>query len=147
MSLWPGLVKNKTGFTLIELMLVVAILSILAAVAYPKASNAIRATMDASTKGNLAVFRAAQAAYIADTEGARLQSLYHLRYRYLGDRLPKVFSWYHGVDNTAGTGTWAEAAVARNSWWLVNDPTDIRDQTIIVSCSHTDLKGKVWNTY
>ncbi|MCK4532763.1 prepilin-type N-terminal cleavage/methylation domain-containing protein [bacterium] len=55
--------KVVTGFTLIELMIVVAIIDILATIAMPKFVDLIRKTKESTTKGNLAVLRNVLAVY------------------------------------------------------------------------------------
>ena len=51
--------RSLRGFTLIELMIVVAILAVLALIALPKFSNMIRRANEASSKGQLGSVRAA----------------------------------------------------------------------------------------
>src|SRR3954467_4531931 len=63
-------IKSKTGFTLIELMIVVAIIGILAAIAIPKFSQLITKGNEANTKGNLGAIRSALSIYYGDTEGS-----------------------------------------------------------------------------
>jgi prepilin-type N-terminal cleavage/methylation domain-containing protein len=60
---------TKRGFTLIELMIVVAIIGILAAIAIPKFSQLITKGNEANTKGNLGAVRSALSIYYGDTEG------------------------------------------------------------------------------
>src|ERR1700757_554473 len=62
-------IKNETGFTLIELMIVVAIIGILAGIAIPKFSKLIAKGNEASTKGNLGAIRSALSIYYGDMEG------------------------------------------------------------------------------
>ncbi|MEK9145371.1 MAG: prepilin-type N-terminal cleavage/methylation domain-containing protein, partial [Elusimicrobiota bacterium] len=59
----------KKGFTLIELMIVVAILGILAAVAIPKMAGLISRSQEGATKGNLGAVRSSLSIYYADNGG------------------------------------------------------------------------------
>src|SRR5690349_10264107 len=61
--------KMKRGFTLIELMIVVAIIGILAAIAIPKFSQLVTKSNEANTKGNLGAVRSALSIYYGDMEG------------------------------------------------------------------------------
>ena len=61
--------KTLAGFTLIELMIVVAIIGILAAIAIPKFADMIKKSQEGTTKGNLASVRSALKIYYADSEG------------------------------------------------------------------------------
>ena len=45
--------KNQKGFTLVELMIVVAIIGVLAAVAIPKFADMLEKSREGATKGNL----------------------------------------------------------------------------------------------
>jgi prepilin-type N-terminal cleavage/methylation domain-containing protein len=60
---------TKKGFTLIELMIVVAIIGILAAIAIPKFADLIAKSKDGATKGALSSVRGAIQIYYGDNEG------------------------------------------------------------------------------
>src|SRR2546426_158004 len=62
-------IKSKRGFTLIELMIVVAIIGILAAIAIPQFANMVSKSQEGATKGNLGTVRSALSIYYGDTEG------------------------------------------------------------------------------
>lgn len=60
--------KSK-GFTLIELMIVVAIIGILAAIAIPKFAQMLEKAREGNTKGNLGTLQSAASTYYADLQG------------------------------------------------------------------------------
>ena len=61
--------SRASGFTLIELMIVVAIIGILAAIAIPKFANLIRKSGEGASKGNVGSIRSALSIYYGDMEG------------------------------------------------------------------------------
>ena len=60
---------SRRGFTLIELMIVVAIIGTLSAIAVPKFASLVRKSQDGATKGNLGRLRSAMSIYYSDMEG------------------------------------------------------------------------------
>ena len=62
--------KNQAGFTLVELMIVMAIIGVLAAVAIPSYLGAVRQAREAVLKEDLHVMRSAIDSYTADKQKA-----------------------------------------------------------------------------
>ena len=67
--------KNQKGFTLIELMIVVAIIGILAAIALPKFAQMLEKARAGQTKGNVGALRSAASIYYGDNGGQWPQTL------------------------------------------------------------------------
>ena len=61
--------RKQKGFTLVELMIVVAIIGILAAVAIPKFAQMLEKSREGATKGNLGGLKSAVSNYYADQQG------------------------------------------------------------------------------
>jgi general secretion pathway protein G len=62
--------KREAGFTLMELIVVIAVISILVAIALPRFSAAIKSAKEAALKSDLHTMREAIDAYTADKEKA-----------------------------------------------------------------------------
>ena len=60
---------NPSGFTLIELMIVVAIIGILAAIALPRFGQMLEKSREGQTKGNLNSIHSAASIYYGDQRG------------------------------------------------------------------------------
>jgi len=88
------MVQNKQkGFTMIELMIVVAIIGILAAIALPKFADMIEKSREGSTKGNVGALKSANAIYYGDMQGVWPQTVNTLgvyKYSLYLDVIPQV---------------------------------------------------------
>ncbi|MBL0058849.1 MAG: prepilin-type N-terminal cleavage/methylation domain-containing protein [Elusimicrobia bacterium] len=146
--------RQTKGFTLIELMLVVAIIGLLAAIAIPKFAGLIIKSKEASVKGKLGSLRSAISIYYSDNEGTFpspagvvLDPL-TVGSKYL-DRIPTIsiptFSG-HAVDNGVCAGIltdWGVCGAPGTYAWTYFSITGIA----IVNCQHPDSSGRVWTTW
>jgi len=147
--------RKEKGFTLIELMIVVAIIGILAALALPKFAQLVEKSREAATKGNMNAVRSAISIYYGDNEGIyptylEVDSLY-LFSRFM-DKIPPVKATHAGVGTTgtnespSGTNvefTTAEQITATNVGWRYNSLSG----RIFVNSAGTDSKGNPYSTY
>ena len=138
---------TRKGFTLIELMIVVAIIGILAAIAIPKFADLIRKSNEGSTKGNLGTLKGALSVYYGQNEGLypadNLTSM-TVNGTYLSNIPPAFMPPFHAKATTVATG----AAVNDSGAWMYdNVSTDVTYGSVWANCSHTDTKGTAWNAY
>ena len=140
------MIKNRKGFTLIELMIVVAIIGILAAIAIPKFASLIRKSSEGASKGNLGSIRSALSIYYGDLEGQYPTDMASLTIagKYLSTVPVAKAPNYHADVSTPDNQT----ASADEAGWSYNNVTgDANIGTLWVNCTHTDTKGSVWTTY
>lgn len=141
----------KKSFTLVELMIVVTIIGILAAIAVPRMSNLITKARDASTKGNLGVLRSAIHIYYADnleypgelTAGVVPKYISSIPYAYVSAHDARSNSVYRDTDFTINEDfpSATEVNSSPNAFWryFTGD--------LNIACTHADTLGKIWTTY
>lgn len=141
--------RAAAGFTLIELMIVVAIIGILAAIAIPKFAELIRKSNEGSSKGNLGAVRSALSIYYGDMEGLYPVDLVSLTQagKYLSAIPKSKAPNFHSDTATPSQNCSALAVNDKGGWAYVNTPGDSNFGTLWVNCSHTDTKGSGWTTY
>jgi prepilin-type N-terminal cleavage/methylation domain-containing protein len=151
---------RSAGFTLIELMIVVAIIGILAAIAIPKFASLIRKSGEGASKGNLGAVRSALSIYYGDMEGNYPSDIWAMTIggKYLGTVPVAKAPNYHTDESRESLYTGGCAATITNDWlnfagtqpagWsYCPTTTDANFGNLAVNCSHTDTKGSYWETY
>lgn len=137
---------NQTGFTLLELMVVVAIIGILSSIATIKYADLLRKADEGGLQGNLGAVRSAISIYYADTDGVYPQSLSFLvlNARYLREMPTAKVPRQHDASALVTAGA---AATDAGGWLYNDDATHARFGSALVNCVHTDSKGSVWSAY
>ncbi len=148
-------VFKTDAFTLIELMLVVAIIGLLAAIAIPKFANLVDKSKEAAARGKLGTMRSAMNLYYADNEGEYpvgfLATGSPLVPRYLQElpyvEMPRtIASGRHRGDFIASAGV--PCCVDD---WFFNLGTawnySLVDHAVRLNCTHTDSKNTTWSLW
>lgn len=158
-------INKSSAFTLIELMIVVAIIGILAAVAIPRFADMITKSKEGATKGNLTTIKSALNIYYGDNEGVYpvgtgdtngvLGSL-TLNRKYLKEipntKLPKNDTYSNPGHGESQAVIGISSGIAANfndaaGWAYVNAPGAQDWGLVYVNCTHKDTQGKYWTSY
>jgi prepilin-type N-terminal cleavage/methylation domain-containing protein len=145
---------TKKGFTLIELMIVVAIIGILAAIAIPKFADLITKSREASVKGSLGSIRGAVTIYYSDQEGAypttaaNLVPALTLGGKYIdvipAIAIPRNSNGNPGHNGASQNAVPASGAVTDAGAWVY---VSTANGEIRVDCTHVDTKSSIWSSW
>jgi prepilin-type N-terminal cleavage/methylation domain-containing protein len=148
---------SSKGFTLIELMIVVAIIGILAAVAIPKFADLVTKSKEASCKGSLGSVRSAVSIYYGDAEGVYPDNLFvglTTGDKYLPSQtgLGNFTVPVNKLGNPGHTSAITLASgVAQATNNTVTDAAGLHYNTtngdVLIACTHNDTKGTAWTGY
>jgi len=146
--------RSEFGFTLIELMIVVAIIGVLAALALPKFTLLVEKSREAATRGNQNALHGAIAIYYGDHVGAQpdvlsCDSTYTFS-RYL-ESIPPVKATHSGIgagapESPSGTAVWHttdESIAATGTGWRYSNATG----NVFINSAATDSKNVPYSTY
>jgi len=152
-------VELRRGFTLIELMIVVAIIGILAAIAVPRFSDLLLKSQEGALKGTLSSLRVALNLYYADNEGWYPMGAHSSNSTVLVDSLvPKYLNEMPEIRvpgrHAASRRVFCHSAISpgheHDGSGLIYDgeaPADSKWGSVWIACTHTDLKSYSWTTY
>jgi prepilin-type N-terminal cleavage/methylation domain-containing protein len=142
--------QRAQGFTLIELMIVVAIIGILAAIAIPKFADLVIKSKEAAIKGTLGAVRSAVTIYYADTEGVfpnnttiGLRQALTNGTKYLRE-MPYISIPKPGNHRTTNAVVTVLNDAASGGAWAYRSNVDGH---VFINCTHTDTKRSTWSTW
>jgi type IV pilus assembly protein PilE len=124
-------VKNARGFTLIELMIVIAVLGVLVAIAYPSYTNSLVKGNRAAAKSFLMEIAQKEQQYLLDNR-AYFDAATAAEFLAVGISIPKEVSNFYqvSVDGVAGTPpTFTATAAPKAGTRQANDGTLTIDNT------------------
>jgi prepilin-type N-terminal cleavage/methylation domain-containing protein len=150
--------RRSGGFTLIELMMVVAIIGILASIMMPKYAQLLQKSQEGAAKGNLGTMRSTLEIYYADNQGifpsctaGPLSTVFDtiLVPKYI-NRVPEVKTGLHNPVATVYCDyEMVAGSIHDGQGWYYDGalPHDGSAGGIWIACDHTDSKSRDWTSY
>ena len=140
--------KRAKGFTLIELMVVIAIIGILAAIAMTRFAGLLNKSKEGATREGLGAVRSALHIYYGDNMIFPTDDLTSITEngRYI-NQVPfaKLPGTPHMDSRRISVGASTTTALTdAGGWAYVNDPDSTAYGTFLVNCSHLDLNNNSW---
>jgi len=157
--------RSNKGFTLIELMIVVAIIGILAAIAIPKFADLISKSKEGATKGGLSAVRSSLQVYYGDNEGIfpigdatdPVLNILTRDGKYINEiptaKLPATgkgdSNEVLAYSSMTAAGAFEGIATENNGGWAYANDSSVNGSwgNFLVNCTENDLKGVPWTTY
>ena len=148
--------RKSKGFTLIELMVVIVILGILAAVIAPRIPQFVNKAKEGRTKGNLGTLRSTLNIYYSDNDGIYpVDTLGCIVPKYI-KKIPDVVCPGSHPDTASGVVADTVSSVMgptdSSGWDFENVRTEVNWGDICVNCSfHKDnnnaTTGAAWSSF
>jgi prepilin-type N-terminal cleavage/methylation domain-containing protein len=117
---------TKKGFTLIELMVVIVIIGILAAIAIPKLFGMTAKAKAQEVPGAAGTWSKMQAAYVVET--TTLGTATSINYKHPGDTQARDVAW---GGNNFTYQTPAPAAAAQTAYWYATVKNKLNDDCVV----------------
>ena len=140
--------RSRAAFTLIELLIVMTVIGIIAAVAVPQFAGLMNKSKEAATKGHLGELRSAIQLYYGNNDGYYpTDALSVIVPKYLS-ALPVVkLPGYSQDSNTVHAGNSSTAVDGAGGWAYNNTRDDSQWGELHVNCLGTDSAQRQWTEY
>lgn len=135
--------RTTRGFTLIELMIVVAIIGVLCLIALPKFGLMIRKSNEAATRGHMGSVRSAISIYYSGNEGlypSDLSPFLTPGGPYAMATPPLIYTAEHGTNGVIEAYTAPDPYADTGHWGYISS-----NGVFWTVCFHKDVAGKVWS--